>query len=604
MEPNSSVHSEHCDQQVFMRKWNSSSLFHPQSAPVFLLNPQGEFIQANFKFKEVFGAQIIGRHYHEVMHEEDISRADEIFLRTLKGETVTADGMEFQCPEGVRFYQITTMPMFEGEVVNGVFCIVLDVTEHKMAEEALRRSEAALRLSLHIAGLGKWEWDIRHKSIHLSEEMYVILGLPQDSTKEEIFACWERVHPEDLAQFNLTMKRLLEGHPSSVRLRYHHPDGSVRHLEMMGELLSDERIRINRLIVTTRDITETVENEEKLRNSEELYRLISENSQDFITLSDANGCIYYVSPGVRHLLGYEPEEMMGKQRSFYYHPEHRKDAEMPPGKDMHIATVRCLHKNGHYVWIEVSTKLVCDEKGNMTKQLGIGRDMTDRMAAEEIVLRSEKLTLTGQLAAGIAHEIRNPLTAIKGFLQLLDGGFPLRKDHVAVMSSELMRIESILNELLLLAKPHELKFYQRDVNQIIHQVVTLMETEANMKNVVLSFWPWEGSIPVACDENQLKQVFINFIKNGMESMPDGGELYVHTEIRDQKALVTFKDFGTGIPEDVLARIGQPFLTTKEKGTGLGLAVSFSIIENHNGTVMVKSELGKGTVFTVQLPLAK
>lgn len=602
MEPNSSVHDENCDRKVFMCKWNSNSLFQQQSAPVFLLNRQGEFIQANSRFKEIYSTKIIGRHYHSVMEEEDIPRAEEIFRRTLEGETLTVDGIHCLKPEGLAYYQVTTMPMFEGNVINGAFCIVSDVTEHKMAEEALWRSEAALRMSLHIARLGKWEWDVRRKSIHLSDEMYPILGLQPGSTKDEIFACEERVHKEDLAQFRQAVSRLFLGQASSVRLRYHHPDGTVRHLEMMGESLCDER-RTNRLIVTTRDITETVENEEKLRKSEELYRLISENSQDFITLSDAAGILYYVSPGVRHLLGYEPEEMTGRQRSYYYHPDHQKDAEMPTGKDMHIATVRCMHKNGHYVWIEVSTKLILDEKGNVARQLGIGRDMTDRMAAEEIVLKSEKLTLTGQLAAGIAHEIRNPLTAIKGFLQLLEGGFPLRKDHVAVMSSELMRIESILNELLLLAKPHELKFYRRDVNQIIHQVVTLMETEANMKNVVLSFWPWRECIPVACDENQLKQVFINFIKNGMESMPSGGELHVHTEIRDQKALLTFRDFGTGIPEDVLGRIGQPFLTTKEKGTGLGLAVSFSIIENHNGTVMVKSEVGNGTVFTVQLPLA-
>ncbi len=604
MEPNSSEHNESCDRKVAIRKWNSTSLFYHHSAPVFLLNREGEFIQANSKFQEIYGSRIIGGHYHKVMQKDDILRADEIFQRTLKGETITVDGIEYPCTQGMRYYQVTTMPWSEEETVNGVFCIVQDVTEHKMAEEALRRSEAALRVSLHIAKLGKWEWDVHHGSIHLSDEMYVILGLGQDSTKDEIFSCWKRVHPEDLTQFNESVKHLLAGNATTFRFRYLHPDRALRHLEMVGEHLIDERLQMSRLIVTTRDVTETVENEEKLRKSEELYRLISENSQDFITLGDGGGEIYYVSPGVRHLLGYEPEEMIGKQRSYYYHPDHTKDAEMPPGKDMHIATVRCRHKHGHYVWIELSTKLIYDEKGNVARQLGIGRDITDRMAAEEIVLKSEKLTLTGQLAAGIAHEIRNPLTAIKGFLQLLDGGFPLRKDHVAVMSSELMRIESILNELLLLAKPHELKFYPRDVNQIVHQVVTLMETEANMKNVLLSFSPREGNIPVACDENQLKQVFINFIKNGMESMPSGGKLYVHTEIKDQKAIITFEDFGTGIPEDVLGRIGQPFLTTKEKGTGLGLAVSFSIIENHNGTVMVKSELDKGTIFTVQLPLTK
>lgn len=602
MEPNSSLHNKNCDRKVFMRKWNTGSLFHHQFAPVFLLNRNGDIIQVSSRFREMFNGKIIGQHYTTLVEEEDISRAEEIFRRALQGDTVEAEGIRCSTRNDEGFFRITAIPLFEGNAVTGICCMIMDTNRHLLAEEALSRSEAALRMVSHIVKLGTWEWDLKQRAVHLSHEMYTILGLKPSCSTAELFACEERVHREDYLAFRRAMKSILEGQPASIRLRYHHPDGSIRHLEMMGELLSGHGTETKRVVVATRDITVKTQSLEKLRRSEDLYRLISENSQDFITLSDADGMIRYASPGVSRLLGYDPEEVTGKHRLFLYHPDHRKDGEVTPENESHVAPVRCMHKNGHSIWIEMSVKRIMDETGELSQYLGIGRDITERMAAEELVHQSEKLTLTGQLAAGIAHEIRNPLTAIKGFLQLLDGGFTLRKEHVAVMSSELMRIEGILNELLLLAKPHELKFYRQDVNQIVHQVVTLMETEANMKNVVLHYHPWGESLPVACDENQLKQVFINLIKNGMESMPGGGELIVHTESRDQKAAVIFTDCGSGIPEDILKRIGQPFLTTKEKGTGLGLATSFSIIENHNGNVKVKSELGKGTEFTVQLPL--
>ncbi|MDF2938887.1 MAG: hypothetical protein K0Q90_4260, partial [Paenibacillaceae bacterium] len=121
MEPNSSVQNENCDRKVHLSKWSSNSLFHHQSAPVFLLNRQGEFIQANSRFKEMYGTSIIGGHYHMVMKEDDIPQANEVFQRTLEGESVTVDGIQFQCPQGMKFYQITTMPLLEEEAVNGVF---------------------------------------------------------------------------------------------------------------------------------------------------------------------------------------------------------------------------------------------------------------------------------------------------------------------------------------------------------------------------------------------------------------------------------------------------------------------------------------------------
>ncbi|MCI3920954.1 PAS domain S-box protein [Paenibacillus sp. TRM 82003] len=340
----------------------------------------------------------------------------------------------------------------------------------------------------------------------------------------------------------------------------------------------------------------------KLLWTEELHRLISEHSQDVISISSPDGTIQYVSLGIRSLTGFEPDDYIGKKRTDFYHEEDRKNIRVPEGQDTFVSANRIRHKDGRYVWIETSTKVVRNATGEIVTVLGIGRDISERKAAEEMMIKSEKLTLTGQLAAGIAHEIRNPLTAIKGFFQLMGNGYSLQEEHVRVMSAELARIEGITNELLLLAKPNALHFVSRDVNDIVRQVVTLMETEANLKNTELALELHDGGLRVDCDENQLKQVFINFIKNGIESMPGGGMLRVVTTVDGGEATLRFVDRGIGIPADVLERIGQPFFTTKERGTGLGLAVSFNIVESHRGKIQIQSEVGSGTCFLVKLPL--
>jgi two-component system, sporulation sensor kinase A len=577
------------------------SLFehHPDAA--FSLDRSGNFTSVNSRFKAAYPKEVLNRSVYSLIEPHLVMKARHYFDRTLNGESLTTEWSYPTLDKQNLTLQVTSIPIVLGDQITGVYVIARDVTEQKLSEEALRRSEANLKLAFRIAKLGNWEWNKRDRKLLLTDEMYKILGLNPDCQTEEIYACANRIHADDSARFLESMDHALKGEPVRTRLRFHHPDGVMRYLEMMAELITDESMMTDRLIVTTRDITENVKHEEKLKHSEELYELISQNSQDAISLSHADGTVYYVSPGIRPLLGYEPEEIIGKKRAFFYHPMHEKNLIVPAGQDTLVSTSRCRHKDGRYIWLETSTKLIRDEQGAVIKQMGIGRDITQRMEAEELALKSEKLTLAGQLAAGIAHEIRNPLTAIKGFLQLMENGFPLRKEHVQVMSSELMRIEVILNELLLLAKPHEMKFYSQDMNLIVQQVFTLMETEAIMKNVVLTVCMAEDELWVDCDENQLKQVLINLIKNGMEAMPQGGELSVATACSGDMVTVSITDHGAGMPAEQLERIGQPFFTTKEKGTGLGLAVSYSIIENHKGTVSVKSELNVGTTFQVSLP---
>jgi PAS domain S-box-containing protein len=244
-----------------------------------------------------------------------------------------------------------------------------------------------------------------------------------------------------------------------------------------------------------------------------------------------------------------------------------------------------------------------DEENKYNGWAVIIRDISDRKQAQELLIKSEKLSIAGELAAGIAHEIRNPITSIKGFLQLLQSGSIEKKTYYNIISSEIDRIELILSELLMLAKPQSIKFKSKNISLLIKNVIALLEGHANMKNVqILTKFDSDETF-VNCEENQIKQVCINFIKNAIEAMPNGGELLIQIKsINKEKLLICFIDQGCGIPKDLLSKLGQPFYTTKEKGTGLGFMVSKKIIENHKGSVAIASEENKGTTIEITLPL--
>jgi PAS domain S-box-containing protein len=230
------------------------------------------------------------------------------------------------------------------------------------------------------------------------------------------------------------------------------------------------------------------------------------------------------------------------------------------------------------------------------------RDVTAINNQTNLLIReSDKLSLVGQLAAGIAHEIRNPLTSLRGFIQLLQYKSEDNREYCQIMLSEMDRINLIVSEFLILAKPHMVQYTVRDINQIISQVATLIGTQAIINNIHLDTKLTEGLPSISCEENQLKQVMINLIKNAIEAMPNGGTITVETGMHDSEHLyIRIIDEGKGIPPERLNKLGEPFYTTKEHGTGLGLMVCYKIIENHLGKLLVHSEVDQGTTFEIIL----
>ncbi|MBB6023496.1 signal transduction histidine kinase [Paenibacillus sp. JGP012] len=221
---------------------------------------------------------------------------------------------------------------------------------------------------------------------------------------------------------------------------------------------------------------------------------------------------------------------------------------------------------------------------------------------EEEIFRSERLRAVGELAAGMAHEIRNPLTAIRGFLQLSRGqAFNIAPWYEVIMS-EVTRVTDLTGEFLQFSKPQVNHMKPEKLAQCLERVMSLTESDAASRGHRIILDMKDESVYVNMDRDKIVQVLINLIRNAFEAMSDPGEVHMDMLKEGDKVLITVSDTGSGIPESSLSSIFNPFFTTKEEGTGLGLALCQKIVQDHNGKITVQSELGTGSTFTLCLPV--
>lgn len=229
--------------------------------------------------------------------------------------------------------------------------------------------------------------------------------------------------------------------------------------------------------------------------------------------------------------------------------------------------------------------------------------MKDLNTHEKKLRESEKLSLVGELAAGVAHEIRNPLTTLKGFTQMMiENTDPdANKRYSKIMIDEINRINFIVSEFMVLSKPHMVQYSLTDISQSIKNVIILLNTQAIMKTIeIIPEFIGERFL-IKCEENQIKQVMANLIKNSIEAMPRGGKIHIRMKHQDANLVISVIDNGVGISRENLNLLGTPFYTTKTEGTGLGLMVSKKIIQNHNGKFEIKSVPNIATTVTITLP---
>ncbi|QKS43930.1 PAS domain S-box protein [Paenibacillus cellulosilyticus] len=344
----------------------------------------------------------------------------------------------------------------------------------------------------------------------------------------------------------------------------------------------------------------------RFRLADQRYKLIVENSIDMIAVLSGNHWEYVNRSGLVMFNASSPEEMVGKSIYLFLDPKHHEEmagyiGTLEPGKTYGPVELEWFTVTGKRLYSEIV--LAPTSMHNQPAFQIIIRDISERKKNEELLINSEKLYVAGQLAAGIAHEIRNPLTSLKGFLQLISSGRGSGKNYFDIMKSELTRIESIVSEMLMLSKPQVYDLTHQDTRRVLYDVVTLLEAQAALHNTQISVDAGVEPLWIFGVENQIKQVFINILKNAIEAMIDGGTISVVCKREEDMVLIRIADEGPGISQEQLSKMGQPFYTTKDKGTGLGLMVTYKIIDNHQGTVQAHSEVGEGAVFTISLPYA-
>lgn len=378
------------------------------------------------------------------------------------------------------------------------------------------------------------------------------------------------------------------------------PNGQIKLLEFTAKLNSINGYHIS----IFRNISQRHHMENELRESEEKLRRIFEGALEGLLLWDDECRVVDINRVGQTIFGVTKEEIIGNHL-FDVIIENEEDKEQLKKKfrdfvlnDGEQETIPLTLKGGVKKHFEIATK----------RQIAVGthlmvfRDITEKLELQEQLRKSDTLNVIGELAAGIAHEIRNPMTALKGFIQLLQGEIKGHKMYFQVIMSELKRIDSIINEFLILAKPQAVQYQQKDIRTILRETVDLLSAQAVLHDVQFRT-NYHSNSRIICEPNQLKKVFINIIKNAIEVMHNGGFITINViETNDHYVHISIKDEGTGMDEEKMKRLGEPFYTTKDRGTGLGLMVSYKIIEEHDGYIEVESNLGVGTTFHIYLPL--
>jgi PAS domain S-box-containing protein len=507
---------------------------------------------------------------------------------------------------------------------------VRDVSEHRAAQLAVQKSEAELQRVLGSVSAYLWsaEFDAagRPQARYYSPSVERVTGRPAEFFLPGHERWLSTVRPEDKRQVQERYHGLLAGAIDQDENEYRmlRPDGSAVwvHSSIRVQKLPDGGRRLDGVVL---DVTERRRAEEAAHSSEERFGAVVEQIADGVALVRDDGTIVYVSRTAAAALGYAPEELAGQTFFGLIHPDdHARCGDLGvrllerPGLPI-TAEVRCRHKDESWRLIEGTAKNRIDDPAVRAVVVTF-RDVTERRAMEGKLRQSQKMDAVGQLAGGIAHDFNNLLTAVLGNLSLLVSGLPgsdPNREFAAAAERAAQRAATLTGQLLGFARQTVLRPRSLSLNTTADEVLAMLRRTIDPR-ICLEAHRAADLGTVEADPGQMSQVLLNLCLNARDAMPEGGRLTIETanvmveEGRERQQLgarpgpfvrLRVSDTGCGIPAEVRERIFEPFFTTKGpgKGTGLGLAMVFGIVQQHRGWVECASEVGRGTCFDVYLP---
>ena len=350
----------------------------------------------------------------------------------------------------------------------------------------------------------------------------------------------------------------------------------------------------------------------EIAKSKHQLQAIFDGITDGLIIVDREFRIVAVNKAEAAFLGVRPQDIVGKPcYEVYCRGDHA--CELCPahetfatGKSALVAKLE--HTSGyHRKGVDVYTFPVKDESGETIQAIQYIKDVTDRLKLQSQLREVEQMAGIGQMAANVAHEIRNPLIAVGGFARQLHEALEPgdeRREYTSIILEEVTRLEQILREQLTLERHLQPILAPVDINQILRDVRKLL-SHGFLSTRTRVIGRLSDALPVTMgDANQLKQAFLNVVNNSLQSMTEGGTVEISTEQEGRNIVVTITDNGPGIAPEVMSKLFVPFFTTRKTGSGLGMAVTRRIVENHGGTIDVESQVGAGTVVRITLPIIR
>ncbi|NLX03039.1 MAG: PAS domain S-box protein [Syntrophomonadaceae bacterium] len=577
------------------------------------LSPSHERI-VGYKAEELMGKSCLMH-----VHPEDIKS---VIKKLQEGIKKGSAGAQYRArnKDGVNLWFDSFGKVIEsGEYKGDVLLITRDITERKMAEIAMRNSEEKYRLIVDNAYDGISIFDSSTLiSTYQNPALKKMLGYPENAMLNR--PLFEFVHPDELTMVEETLKEGLENGQGCIQCQLRKNDGSYIWMEINGRVMHRDSDSPHLLFIT-RDISQRKRVEEELRASETRLRyseqelrqqldylnyLINTMGEVFVTY-DLNHRITFVNHAVYKQLGYQPEELLGiNVIDFIIPPDKERMAtyigtRLLDGKPGIFETV-VKRKNGSEALVRIKSSPIKEEDTVVGAMLLL-EDISEYRKIQKEMARLDQLNTVGEIAAGIGHEIRNPMTTVKGFLQMLSQNedFIHHQHYFNLMLDELERANGIISEFLALAKNKLVDLQPRNLNSIITAIFPLLQADALLvdKSIVLDL----AEIPdLLLDEKEIRQLLLNLVRNGLEAMQAGGTVYVSTRLEEEQVVLSVRDEGKGINHELMDKLGTPFITTKDNGTGLGLAICYSIVARHEaGIIPYTSPTGSTFIIRFKIP---
>jgi hypothetical protein len=564
-----------------------------------------------------------------LLHPDDRARAAESVQRLITGHDSFAIESRVRCKDGTfKWILWNAVPCPDQPVF---FATGQDITGRKQAEEQLRESQERFQLIASATKDAVWDWDLRENRMWRNESYRQSYGVPNDAVESPVEWWRNRIHPED-------RERIFESMPPQVNdgrqqwileYRLRRVDGTYAHVYDRGFVIFDSEGEPVRMVGSLMDISQLKNTEERLRESEERFRLAAKATRDAIWDWDLKKGKVWRSEGFQTLWGYRPEEI-GDNFNWWVdriHPDDRERvlSQIPePGtsdSQQCAFEYRFRRSDGSYADVFDRGFVMFSAEGKPVRMIGTIMDISERRRAEEVahmqraeLARIARISTMGEIATGLAHELNQPLTAISNYAEScaqaitsrLPGTDEKLLSWIERIAVNTHRAGQMIRRLRSFTRKSEPRRSTAEINELIEEVIDLLEAETRLQNVRVC-WEAGPTAFAAVDRIQIQQVLVNLMRNAYEAMaarePDQRQVIILATIRENKVEIAVEDVGEGIAAENIERVFEAFFTSKPNGVGIGLAISRSIVEDHGGRLWVSPNPQQGVTFRFTLPLS-